>query len=161
MVKKPEKSKRFKYNLASVLKFRNIREEQEREKFNQAKRAYEEEQRKEEELKAFQAAKYAELKSKMSGGHTLNFDQIQMGRGHLDVVKEQVVQQEKVREDAEIEKDKKHEDLVSAVKDRKILDKDKEKKNVMWKDLMKKEENKFLDEIAGIGQERKRREGLE
>lgn len=159
MAWKPEKSKRFKYNLASVLKFRNIREEQEREKFNEAERKHAEEERKEKELKDQQAAEYAELKERMGRGHTLNFDQIQMRRGHLDTLKEKVVEQEKATEEAEDHKLEKHKDLVKAVKDRKILDKDKEKKKDLWKKLMIKEENKFLDEIASIGMERKRREG--
>ncbi|MDA1353680.1 MAG: flagellar FliJ family protein [bacterium] len=158
MAWKPEKSKRFKYNLASVLKFRNIREEQEREKYSEAQRKLEEEERKEKELKDQQASEYAELKEHMSGGHTLNFDKIQMRRGHLDTLKVKVTDQEKATEVAEEHKIEKHKDLVKAVKDRKILDKDKEKKNELWRKLMIKEENKFLDEIAGIGMERKRRE---
>ena len=46
-------------------------------------------------------------------------------------------------------------DVISAIgkamKDKKILEEDKEKKPDMWKKLMKKEEMKFLDEIASIG----------
>ena len=48
--------------------------------------------------------------------------------------------------------------LVQSVKERKVLDKDKEKKKDLWKKMMGKEESKFMDEIGGIGQERQRRE---
>ena len=49
--KKTKKSKRFRYNLKSVLKYRYICEEKEKEKFAEAEKKYKEELRKEEELK--------------------------------------------------------------------------------------------------------------
>ena len=47
------------------------------------------------------------------------------------------------------------------MKDKKILEEDKEKKREMWKDVMKKEEMKFLDEIAAISFSKRRREEQE
>ena len=43
MAKPPKKSKRFIYNLASALKFREMRETQEQEKYNKAEKKYLEE----------------------------------------------------------------------------------------------------------------------
>ena len=150
MAKPPEKSNKFKYNLQNVLQFRELRETQEQEKFVKAQQEFQSEKQKEDELKDFQNQKYTELHNEMASGQ-IDFQQIFMRRSHLDIVKEQVIEQEKVREDAEEKKDHQREELVKAVKDKEILEKDKEKKRDQWKDLMKKEENKFLDEISAIG----------
>lgn len=155
---KPKKSKRFKYNLEKVLHYRGIKEKQEQDKFAKAEEKFKEEREKEVELKDFQQEKYSELRESMSGGHTLDFANLNMRRAHLENLKEKVTEQEKVREEAEEKKDEQREVLIGAVKDRKILDKDKEKKNVQWKDIMKKEETKFLDDVATIGYDRNRRE---
>jgi len=155
MAKKPKKSKRFKYNLETVLKYRQIRETQEQEKFTKARKKYESELEKEEKIKKFQKEKYLELAEKMSAGHVIDFQQVLMRRSHLDDLKGKVIEQEKSREEAEKKKEEQREELVKAVKDRKIMDKDKEKKRDAWKDLIKKEEGKFLDEIASIGFVRK------
>ena len=47
MPKLPKKGKRFRYNLAAVLKYREIREQQEQETFVEKQREFEEEKRKE------------------------------------------------------------------------------------------------------------------
>ncbi|MEK9727733.1 MAG: flagellar FliJ family protein, partial [Candidatus Margulisiibacteriota bacterium] len=74
-----------------------------------------------------------------------------MRKAHLEQLKHEIVEQVDVREKAEEEKDQQREALVQAMKDKKILEEDKEKKRDMWKKIMKKEEMKFLDEIASIG----------
>ena len=51
MAKAPKKSKRFVYNLQSALNFRELRESQEQEKFNEAERKYKRELEKETQLK--------------------------------------------------------------------------------------------------------------
>ncbi|MBT5856304.1 hypothetical protein HOH87_06710 [bacterium] len=158
MAKTPKKSKRFLYNLKSVLKYREIRETQEQDKFNAAERKFIEEKKKEDELKNQQSSEYTELRGRMSEGATIDFQQVQMRRAHLDILKDKVVEQEKVRVDAETAKEDQREELVKAVKDKKILEKDKEKKRESWKEVMKKEDVKFMDEISSIGFLRKRRE---
>ena len=47
MAKKPEKSKRFKYNLQTILNFRERKETEEQEKFVKAQQEFLEEERKE------------------------------------------------------------------------------------------------------------------
>ena len=93
-----------------------------------------------------------------SEGKTIDFQQVMMRKAHLEQLKGEIIEQEKIREDAEEAKDSQREMLVKAMKDKKILEEDKEKKRGMWRDSMKKEEMKFLDEIAAIGFAKKMRE---
>jgi len=150
MAQAPKKTKRFAYNLETVLNYRTIRETQEREKFHKARRQFLEEQRKEREIKDFQQEKYVELAAQIAAGTTIDFQQIIMRRTHLETVKQQVIDQEKAREEAEQKKEEQRKELVKSAKDKKILDRDKEKKRGVWKKFMNKEEGKFLDEIATI-----------
>jgi flagellar export protein FliJ len=159
---KPKKSKQFLYRLQAVLKVREIREEQEKEKLREAERKLVEEKKKEEEIKDFQNEKYSELREIMTGeqGNT-DLQELMLRRAHLEVVKEQVIQQEKVREDAEQKKEEQRESVVEAVKDKKIMETDKENKRVEWKKMMDKEESKFLDDISSVAYSKKKKELLE
>ena len=148
---KAKKSKRFTYNLKTVLKYREIKENQAQDTFNKAQEKFNQEKKKEEELKENQRQKYAELANQMSAGQEVNLQQIFMRKTHLEVLKEEVIQQVQVREEAQEHKEEKRQDLIAAIKDKKILEKDKEKKREEWKKLMQKEENKFLDDISSIG----------
>ena len=56
-----------------------------------------------------------------------------MRKAHLEQLKEDIIEQVEVREKAEEEKDVQREALVQAMKDKKILEEDKEKKRDMWK----------------------------
>lgn len=161
MPKQPEKSKRFIYNLQSALNFRELRESQEQEKYNDAERKYDIELKKENLLKEQEVSENAALLEELSEGKTLDFQQVMMRKAHLEQLKVEIQDQIKVREQAEEDKKIQREVLVQAMKDRKILEEDKEKKRGMWRDLMKKEEMKFLDEIASIGFARSTREAEE
>ena len=152
---KPKKSKRFEYNLKTVLKHREIKEKEEQDKYQKAERQFQEEKRKEEQMKREQEERYHELAAEMQGGQAVDLQHIFMRQAHLEVLKEQVIVQEKKRYDAEDEKKAQQERLIQAVKEKKILEKDKEKKKEQWRKLMVKEENKFLDDIANIGFVRK------
>ena len=156
MAYKPKKSKRFDYNLQAVLKYREIKEKQEQEKFSKAEQKFKEEKKKEEEIKEFQKEKYHELREELSDGE-IDFHQVQVRKGHLEVLKEDVIEQERLRNEAEQKKDDQREVLVQSVKEKKVLEKDKEKKKDKWRVFMNKEEGKFLDDVGGIGNERKRR----
>ena len=158
MARPPKKSKRFEYNLESALKFRDLRENQAKDAFNEAERKYKEELNKEEALKAQEASEHQGLLAEISEGKTLDFQQILMRKAHLETLKVKITEQVQVRVEAEKEKQEKHEALIQAMKDKKILEEDKEKKREQWKALMKKEELKFLDEIATIGFVRQSRE---
>ena len=150
MTKPPKKSKRFQYNLESALNFRELRETQEQDKFNKAEQKYMEELGKEERMKNQERAENAGLVSEISEGKTIDFQQVMMRKAHLEQLKGEIIEQVEVREAAEKEKEDQRDVLIQAMKDKKILEEDKEKKREMWKNIMKKEEMKFLDEIASI-----------
>ena len=150
MTKPPKKSKRFQYNLESALNFRELRETQEQDKFNKAEQKYMEELGKEERMKNQERVENAGLVSELSEGKTIDFQQVMMRKAHLEQLKGEIIEQVEVRETAEKEKEDQRDVLIQAMKDKKILEEDKEKKREMWKNIMKKEEMKFLDEIASI-----------
>ena len=158
MPKPPKKSKRFKYNLQSALNFRERKETQEQDKYNKAEQKFNEELSKEERMKTQEQEEQGGLVAQLGEGKTIDFQQVMMRKAHLEQLKGEIIEQEKIREDAEEAKDSQREMLVKAMKDKKILEEDKEKKRGMWRDIMKKEEMKFLDEIAAIGFAKKMRE---
>ena len=143
------KKGRFKYNLETVLKVKHIREVQEKEKFAIAQRKAEEEKRRAEELRTFENSKLTELRSKFESGQKISdFSEILMRRSHLDKVKKDIVVQDKKKVEAEKALQKQRDDLVHAMKDKKVFDKDKEHKKEAWKKVMDKVDSDFLDEIA-------------
>ncbi len=148
----PKKSKRFAYNLESVLKVKNIREIQEQEKFLAVEKKFLEEKEKEEVIKAFQNQKYQELRTIMAPGKPIdNFQQVLMRKTHLERVKGDVEKQIQETQEAERLKEEQRQELIRAVKEKKIMEKDKDHKKGAWKKLMDKEQGKFLDDIATIG----------
>jgi len=148
---KPEKSKRFKYKLKTLLKVREIKEKQEKDKLVELEQKLLEEIKKEEELKALQKIKYDELRNMMSSGKTLpDTGIIQIRKRHIEVLEEKVLAQHEKVLAAEKERDAQREKLIQAIKEKKVIEKDKEKTRKAWVKLMNKEEAKFLDDIAGI-----------
>jgi len=160
-MKPPKKSKRFEYNLETVLKVRKIRETQQKEVFNQAERDLQSERQKEQELKNQQNAAYADLLEIMSGGEITSMQKIELRKAQIEMLKSKIDEQAQKVQEAEAKVEEEREKLTQCVKDRRILEKDKEKKRELWKKLMEKEFNKFLDEIAGIGYVRKTRQAHE
>jgi flagellar FliJ protein len=150
MARPPKKSKRFKYNLESALNFRELKEDEAQDKFNKAKQKYKQELEKENQLKHQEQLEHSGLINQLSEGKTIDFQQVMMRKAHLEQLKVKIIEQVENRKLAESEKKKKHTHLVQAMKDRKILEEDREKKKENWKKVMKKEEMKFLDEIASI-----------
>lgn len=158
----PKKSKRFDYNLESVLKVRAIREKLQQEKFSVAEKEFIAEKQKEEEIKNFQREKYQELRSLISPGKPIeNFQEVLMRKSHLEVLKDKVIEQEKTRETAEVKKEDERQVLIQASMNRQIMEKDKDNKKDSWRKLMDKEDSKFLDEIATIRHDRKKRDAEE
>jgi flagellar export protein FliJ len=161
---KPQKSSKFKYRLETLLKVRNIREKQAKDKFSAAQKKLDEEKQKEDQIKNFQNQKYSELREIMTGGtrgDMTDMHQVMARKAHLEVVAEQVIEQEKQREDAEEKKEDERKNVVKAVKSKRIIEIDKDKRKGEWRKLMNKEEAKFLDEISSIAFVKKRRDRLE
>ena len=130
MASKPKKSKRFTYNLASVLKVRNIRVIQAQEALDAARRQLKEEIRKEKEIKEYQNKMYKECREKMEAGAVLNdamLADINRRKVHMDQLKEKVEAQIKKREDAEKAVEDRRLKLVKAAMDKKVLEKTKRK----------------------------------
>lgn len=155
MAKSPPKKKRFEYNLQSVLEYRLDCESKEQERFIRADQAYREELAKEEALKHQEMMAHQGLLEELAMGKIIDFQQIGMRRAHLEQLKVEIKEQVAVRIEAEEKKNEQHKVLIQAMKDRKILEEDKEKKHNLWKKMMKKEELKFLDEVATLGFVRK------
>jgi flagellar export protein FliJ len=152
------KSKRFRYQLETLLKVRTIREKQAQEAFQKAEQAHLEEVEKEKKIKDFESEKYEELRDLMSGKQSLtDVQMVMMRKAHLEVLHTQVIQQEERTRQAEELKEQKRLELITTVRNRKIIEKDREKTRESWRKLMDKEAGKFLDDIAVIGFENKSR----
>jgi len=143
-----QKPGKFKYDLETVLKVRGIKEHKERERFAEKQREYMTEKEKEERLEEEKREKEGELKRIIKKGPISEFEKVMRRHAHLGVLRKDVDDQiEKV-----IESSKKLEDqrskLIDSMKDRKIIEKNKEHRLDEYKEMMKQLEIKFLDEIA-------------
>jgi len=143
-----QKPGKFKYDLETVLKVRGIKERKERERFAEKQREYMTEKEKEERLEEEKREKEGELKHIIKKGPISEFEKVMRRHAHLGVLRKDVDDQiEKV-----IESSKKLEDqrskLIDSMKDRKIIEKNKEHRLDEYKEMMKQLEIKFLDEIA-------------
>ncbi|MCU0641394.1 MAG: flagellar export protein FliJ [Candidatus Margulisbacteria bacterium] len=148
MARAPKPGKKFKYDLTAVLKVREIREKKEQEKFAEKNREYLTEKQREEAIAAEKRGKEEELRGVFRQGPIANFHKVLQRRAHLDVLKDDLAEQV----DKVIEASKRLEEqrakLVEAVKDKKIMEKHKEKKLDEYNKLMSGLEMKFMDEIA-------------
>jgi flagellar protein FliJ len=144
----PKPGKKFKYDLDSVLKVRGIREKREQEKFAEKNREFLEQKRKEDEIKQEKRGKEAELRDVFNRGPISNFEKVLRRKAHLEVLKDNLDDQvEKVIE-ASKNLEEQRARLVAAMKDKKIMEKHRERKLDEYKKVMQNLEMKFLDEIA-------------
>lgn len=145
---KEQKPGRFRYNLETVLKVRSIREKKEKEKFAEKQKEYFTEKQREDTLKEEKKEKEGELKTIIKKGPITQFEKVLRRHSHLGVLRKDIdTQIEKV-----IDASKKLEDqrvkLIDTMKDRKIMEKNKEHRLDEYNQMMKDLEIKFLDEIA-------------
>jgi flagellar FliJ protein len=145
---KPKPGKRFKYDLESVLKVRGIKEKKEQEKFAEKQMEFLKQKEREEAIKQEKRHKEQELRNVFKKGPITNFEKVLRRKAHLDVLKDDLNNQiEKVIEaSSALEEQRAH--LVASMKDKKIMEKHKEKKLDEYKKIMQDLEVKFLDEIA-------------
>ncbi|MFA4844855.1 MAG: flagellar export protein FliJ [Candidatus Margulisiibacteriota bacterium] len=145
---KPKPGKKFKYDLTAVLKVREIKERKEQEKFAEKNQAYVKEKEQEAKLAAEKRGKEEDLRNVFRKGPISDFSKVMRRRAHLDVLKDDLDQQvERVIEASKkLEEQRVH--LVEAMKDKKIMEKHKEKKLEEYKKIMNDLETKFMDEIA-------------
>ena len=148
MARQPKPGKKFKYDLATVLKVREIHEKKEQEKFAEKNREYLQEKQKEESIKEEKKGKEEELRDVFRKGPISNFEKVMRRRAHLDVLKDDLDEQiEKVIESSRLLEEQRAR-LVESMKDKKIMEKHKEKKLEEYNKLMHGLESKFMDEIA-------------
>ena len=142
------KAGKFKYNLDTVLKVRGIREKKEQEKFAEKKREYLKEKEAEEKLRGKKRKEEDEIRQVFRRGPISDFEKVMRKHSHLGILKKDIeTQVEKVIETSKILEDQR-EKLVTAMKDKKIIEKDKQKTLEKYTKLMQDLELKFLDEIA-------------
>lgn len=155
---KAKKSKRFNYPLQTVLKVREIRENQALDAFQQAETAYHAAQATLREIEQKRDHAYQELRDCLSGKlPTTNVQEVVLRKHHLDGLEQDMIKQKEAVEQARLAMEEARQKLISAMIDRKIIDKDKEKTRESWKKLMDKSDGLFLDDIAIIGYEAKNR----
>jgi flagellar FliJ protein len=148
MAKQPKPGKKFKYDLSAVLKVREIHEKKEQEKFAEKNRAYIAEKQKEEAIKEEKKGKEEELRDVFRQGPISNFEKVMRRRAHLDVLKDDLDEQiEKVIESSRVLEEQRAR-LVESMKDKKIMEKHRERKLEEYNKLMSNLEAKFMDEIA-------------
>jgi flagellar FliJ protein len=148
MPKDPKPGKVFKYGLETVLKVREIKEKKEQEKFAERKRKYLEEKEREEQLKEKQRQRRNELKNIMRGGFIDDMAGVIRRKAHLGVLKEDISKQVDKVLSASRELDKQRSLLIEAMKGKKIIQKDRERKYEQYQKMMQKLEMNFLDEVA-------------
>ncbi len=148
MAKKPKPGKKFKYDLQTVLKVRAIKEKKEKEKFAVKQKKYMEEKQKEEAIEREKMGKEEELRGVFRRGPISDFTKVLRRKAHLDVLKDDLDEQvERVIEASKLlEEQRAH--LIASMKDKKIMEKHKEKKLDEYKKIMQELELKFMDEIA-------------
>jgi flagellar export protein FliJ len=143
-----QKPGRFRYSLETVLKVRGIRERKEKEKFAEKERDYITEKEKEEKLEEEKVEKEGELKHIIKKGPISEFEKVLRRHAHLGVLKKDIDTQIEKVIDASKLLEMQRAKLVESMKERKIIEKDKENKLGDYEDMMKDLEIKFLDEIA-------------
>ena len=148
MARKPKPGKKFKYDLESVLKVRALKEKKEQEKFADKKRKYLTEKEREEAIEREKKGKEEELRGVFKRGPISDFTKVLRRKAHLEVLKDDLDEQiEKVIESSKIlEEQRAH--LIASMKDKKIMEKHKEKKLDEYKKIMQELETKFMDEIS-------------
>lgn len=140
--------KKFKYDLSTVLKVREIHEKKEQEKFAEKNRVFLTEKEREEAMKKEKKGKEQEFRDIFNRGPVSNFEKVLRRRAHLDVLKDNIDDQvEKVIEASKLLEEQRAR-LIESMKDKKIMEKHKEKKLDEYNKLMQGLEMKFMDEIA-------------
>lgn len=143
-----QKPGKFKYGLDAVLKVREIKEIKEQEKFADKQRTYLTEKEKEEALKEQERTRKNELKKMIGGGPIPDFANVLRRQAHLGVLKQDVNKQIQQVIEAQKKLEEQRENLIHSMKDRKIIETDKENRLEDYNKMMKELESKFMDEIA-------------
>lgn len=145
-----QKAGKFRYRLDTVLKVREIKEKREQEEFAKKKRDFLEEKDKEDKISAHQKKRTSELTKMLRKGPISDFARVLHRRAHLGVIKEDLDKQVEKVVTASQKLEEQRLKLIGAMKDKKIIDKHKERQLEQWRKVMQDLETKFLDEIGTI-----------
>lgn len=148
MPKEIKPGKKFKYPLESVLKVRGIKEKKEQEKFAEKKRTYLEEKKKEEEIEEARKERSKELRKIIRRGPISDFAKVLRRKAHLGKLKVDLDGQIEKVIDASQHLEEQRAKLIESMKDKKIIEKHKERRFEDYKKVMQQLEMKFMDEIA-------------
>lgn len=140
--------KKFKYDLASVLKVREIKEKKEQEKFAEKKRTFMTEKEREDAIKEDKINKENDLRGVFKKGQISDFSKVLTRKAHLEVVKDDLDKQVEKVISASNKLEEQRARLVASIKDKKIMEKHRERKLDEYKKMILSLETKFLDEIA-------------
>ncbi len=157
MAKEIVPGKTFTYGLETVLKVKEIREKKEQEKFALKQKEFYVEKMKEQELQDKKRDQADEFKNLVKKGK-IDFSKVLTRRQQLIVLKEDLDNQVDKVIEAGHKLEKQREKLLESMKDRKIIEKDKEHKFDQYNEVMKQVEIKFLDEIATLRFRRNKQE---
>ncbi|NQU16924.1 MAG: flagellar FliJ family protein [Candidatus Saganbacteria bacterium] len=148
MARKAKAGKKFKYGLEAVLKVRGIREKQEQEKFATKQRDYLTEKEKEDLIRDKKHGEEETIRKTIRKGPISNFEKVMRRHAHLGILKEDLDKQidQVIQATKKLEEQRDH--LITAMKDKKIIEKNKENRFKDYKHAMQLLEIKFLDEIA-------------
>ena len=113
--------------------------------------------RKEKKIIREQNINYIELETIVREGQFEKMTELKLRKQHANTLEQKLDDQKKATAEAKEKLEEEKDKLLQCVKDKKIMEKDREETREAWKKLMLKEDIKFLDEIAGIGFESKRR----
>jgi flagellar export protein FliJ len=139
---------RFKYSLDTVLKVREIREKQEKEKFAQAQRKFFEEHEKTQRLIREQKDRQDDLVRTFKKGKIDDFGAVLRRQIHLEDLGKRKVKQQEVEKEAEEKRNEQRGVVIEKMKDRKIIEKDKEHRRDEHRKMMDHLEANFFDEIG-------------
>lgn len=139
---------KFKYSLEAVLKVRGIKEKKEQEKFADKKRVYMTEKEKEDMLRDEKKGEEERVRSAFKKGPISDFEKVMRRHAHIDILKEDIKKQVEKVIDASKALETQRVKLIDSMKDKKIIEKDRENTLKKHSKLMQDLELKFLDEIA-------------
>jgi len=148
MAEKPAPGKKFKYGLQSVLKVRAIKEKKEQEKFAKKQRKFLDEKQKEEVIREDKFNKEDDLRGVYKKGPISDFGKVLSRKAHLEVLKTDLDKQVDLVIEASKKLEEQRAKLIASMKDKKIMEKHREKKLDEYRKVMLSLETKFLDEIA-------------
>ncbi|MFC1496366.1 flagellar export protein FliJ [Candidatus Margulisiibacteriota bacterium] len=148
MAQKSKAGKKFKYGLETVLKVRGIKEQKEKEKFAEKQKEYMDEKSKEDTIRDKKTGEEDTIRKSFRKGPISNFEKVMRRHAHLGILKKDLDKQieEVIKASQKLEEQRDH--LIVSMKDKKIMEKNKENRFKEYQKAMQKMEIDFLDEIA-------------